>query len=112
MLTPSSSAQRPAWMDPPAALAVAVCVPLLALRGAGALRRPMNTKMGPAAPALAEAALLACYVALVPSLAVVALAAVPFAWRAAATVDRRQKVSRWEERHHQTSGDPMSWSGR
>jgi hypothetical protein len=100
------------WLDPIAALTVAMCVPALALRGAGALRRSMESRMGPATPVLAEAALLACWVALVPWLALAALAALPLAWRAAAAEDRRQKVSRWEERHHSMTGDPHSWSAR
>jgi hypothetical protein len=100
------------WLDLIAALAVAMCVPALALRGAGALRRSMESRTGPATRVLAEAALLACWVALVPWLALAALAAVPFAWRAAAAEDRGQRVSRWEERHHSTAGDPLSWSAR
>ncbi len=101
-----------AWMDPLAALMVAMCVPTLAWRGAGAVRHGVGTRAGPATPLLVEGALVAGLVALLPWLAVVALAAAPLARRAAAERDRQQPVSRWEDRHHSAAGDPMSWSAR
>jgi hypothetical protein len=101
-----------ARMDPVAALVVAACVPFAALRGVAGLRRSIETRMGPSARVLAETALLACWVALIPWLALAALAASPLARRAAAEEDRSQRVSQWEERHHETAGDPLSWSAR
>ena len=101
-----------AWLDVSTALAVMMCVPAVALRGAGATRRSLESKTGPATRLLAEAALLACWVALLPWLALVAVAVAPLAWHAAAEEDRRQKVSSWEERHHRAAGDPLSWSTR
>ena len=44
-------------------------------------------------------------------MALLALAAAPFAERAAAERERRQKVSRWLELHALAVGDPQSWSG-
>jgi hypothetical protein len=101
-----------AAMDAAAALAVAASVPALAFRAAGALRWDADTKAGPSGRILAEGALVACWVALVPWLAVAVLAAAPLARKAAVGDDRRQKVSRWQELHHAAAGDPLSWSSR
>jgi len=38
------------------------------------------------------------------------LLAAPWAARAAAERERRQKVSRWLALHHLAAGDPQSWS--
>jgi hypothetical protein len=101
-----------AWLDPLAALAVAACLPSLALLAAGALRRSGPGQTGVAAGPPLGGALLAAWVAVLPGLALLALAAAPLAWRAAAARDRRQKVSRWDELHHRAVGDPLSWSAR
>jgi len=101
-----------ACLDPLAALTVAACVPLLAFRAAGALRGNTRPRTGGAAVFLGEGALVAGWVAVLPWLAVPALAATPLAWRAASERDRRQKVSRWNELHHRAVGDPLSWSAR
>ncbi len=101
-----------AILEPVAALTVAACLPTLALRAAGAVRASGRPKTGSIGSFLAEAALLAAWVAVLPWLSLPALAVAPFAWRAAAARDRLQKVSRWEELHHRAVGDPQSWSAR
>jgi hypothetical protein len=101
-----------AGLDPRAALTVAACLPTLALRAAGALRGSTRPRTGAATVFLGEAALLAGWVAVLPWLALLALAIAPFACRAAADRDRHQKVSRWDELHHRAVGDPLSWSAR
>lgn len=94
----------------PAALAVLAILPLLAVRSAGAVRRAPERRTGAAGEILLEGCLLSALVALLPWTSLLALAAVPWALRAAAERDRRQKVSRWLELHHLAAGDPQSWS--
>jgi hypothetical protein len=101
-----------AVLDPRAALAVAACLPFLAFRSAGAVHGSARSRTGAASGVLGEGALLAAWVAVLPWLALPALAATPFAWRAAADRDRRHKVSRWNELHHHAVGDPLSWNAR
>jgi hypothetical protein len=94
----------------PAALEVLPILPLLAVRAAGALRRAPERRTGAAGEILGEGLLLAALVALLPWTSLPALAAVPFALRAAAERERLQKVSRWLELHHLAAGDPQSWT--
>ena len=94
----------------PAALAVLGILPFLAVRAAGAMRRAPERRTGAAGEIFFEGALLAALVALLPWTALLALAATPWALRAAAERERRQKVSRWLELHHLAAGDPQSWS--
>ena len=101
-----------ALLDLAAAATVAACAPALALTAAGALRPARPTASGLATPFLGAGALLAAWVAVLPWLALGAVAAAPFAWRHAAARDRAQKVGRWDERHHRAVGDPLSWSAR
>jgi hypothetical protein len=89
-----------------------MCVPAVALRGAGAITRSMETRLGPAMPVFAEAALLGGLLALLPWLGLVALAVAPVVRRASIDADRCQRVSRWEERHHAAAGDAHAWSAR
>ena len=91
-------------------LAAVAALPLLALRAAGAMRRAPERRAGASGEVLAEGMMLAALVSLLPWTAVLALAAAPFALRAAAERERRQKVSRWLELHHLAVGDPQSWS--
>jgi hypothetical protein len=98
-----------AWIEP-AALAVLGLLPLLSIRAGGAMRRAPERRTGASGEILLEGLLLAALTALLPWTAVLALAAVPFALRAAAGRERRQKVSRWLELHHLAAGDPQSWS--
>ena len=101
-----------ACLDLLAALTVAACLPGFTLLTAGSLRSGTPARAFAAAGPLVAGALLAAWVAIVPWLALLALAAAPFAWRAAADRDRKQKVSRWDELHHRAVGDPLSWSAR
>lgn len=98
-----------AWIDPTALVVLAI-LPLLAVRAAGAMRRAPERRTGAAGEIVFEGALLAALVALLPWAAILPLALVPWAVRAAAERERRQKVSRWLELHHLAAGDPQSWS--
>ena len=51
-------------------------------------------------------------VAYYPLLSVVALAATPLIIRAAASRDRREIVTGWQELHHDATGDSLAWSAR
>ncbi len=99
-----------AQIDLVAALAVLTVTPWLALRAAGAVRRAPERRSGASGEVLLEGGLLAAALALLPWIAPLALAATPWAWRAAAEREREQKVSRWLELHHLAVGDPQSWS--
>ncbi len=94
----------------PAALAVLAILPLLSVRAAGAMRRAPERRTGAAGEIFFEGGLLAALVALLPWTALLPLIATPWAVRAAAERERRQKVSRWLELHHLAAGDPQSWS--
>ncbi|MFL6197942.1 MAG: hypothetical protein ACJ76J_02090 [Thermoanaerobaculia bacterium] len=99
-----------AGIEPLAAVAVLLEIPLLAARTAGAVRRAPERRTGASGEILIEGMLLAAAVALLPWVSVLALLGSPFAVRAAAERERRQKVSRWQEIHHLAVGDPQSWS--
>jgi hypothetical protein len=101
-----------AWLHGPSAAAVAAAAtPVLALRGAGSLRRPADAPP-PAGAVLGEGAFVAAVLALRPWLAVAALAAAPWALAAAARRERELRVSRWAALHHLAAGDPLSWRTR
>ncbi len=89
---------------------VAATLPLLALRGATAVRRGPGRASGASGPLLVEGSLAAAAVAVVPWSAAVAVALVPLAARLAANSEREQEISRWHELHHMAAGDPLSWS--
>jgi hypothetical protein len=99
-----------AWIEPLAAAAVLLVIPFLAARTAGAVRRAPERRTGASGEILIEGMLLAFAVALLPWGSLVALIGTPWAIRAAAERERRQKVSRWQEIHHLAVGDPQSWS--
>ena len=99
-----------AWIEPLAAVAVLLEVPLLAARTAGAVRRAPERRTGASGEILVEGMLLAAAVALLPWGSLAALIGTPWAIRAAAERERQQKVSRWQEIHHLAVGDPQSWS--
>ncbi len=98
------------WISPWAALHLALALPCLALRAAGALRRAPERRTGASGEILLEGMWLAAGVALLPWAALALAAAAPWAARLAAERERRQKVSRWLEIHHLAAGDPQSWS--
>lgn len=99
------------FVDAWAALPVGGASAFVASRAAGAVRRAAERRTGAAGEVLAEGALLAAWVALVPLLALAAAALVPWALRAAAEREQAQRVSRWLETHHLAAGDSLSWSG-
>ncbi len=99
-----------ARIDLLSALAVVATVPFLSARAAGAIRRAPERRTGASGEILIEGSLLAAAVALLPWICLLALLATPWAVRAAAERERRQKVSRWLELHHLAVGDPQSWS--
>ena len=99
-----------AKIDLLAAVAVLAVIPWLAARAAGAVRRAPERRSGASGEILLEGFLLSAAMALLPWLALIALAGTPWALRAAAERERAQKVSRWLELHHLAVGDPQSWS--
>jgi hypothetical protein len=98
------------WIDPPSSLAVLAITPWLAARAAGAMRRAPERRTGASGEILMEGLLLAAAVALLPWIAILPPLFTPWAVRAAAERERRQKVSRWLDLHHLAVGDPQSWS--
>jgi hypothetical protein len=100
------------WISPWSALPLALSLPYLALRAAGALRRAPERRTGASGEILLEGMWLAAAVALLSWAALALAAAAPWAARLAAERERRQKVSRWLEIHHLAAGDPQSWSAQ
>jgi hypothetical protein len=99
-----------AKIDLLAGVAVLAVTPWLVARAAGAVRRAPERRTGASGEILIEGFLLAAALALLPWLALLALAGTPWALRVAAERERAQKVSRWLELHHLAVGDPQSWS--
>lgn len=99
-----------AAIDLGAAAAVAALLPLLALRAAAAMRRGGDSRTPASGPVLVEGAFASGLVALVPWLAIAALAALPFALRLAIERERALKVTRWSAVHHIAAGDTLSWT--
>jgi hypothetical protein len=95
---------------PLAVTAVLALIPLLSLRAAAAMRRGGERRSAASGPVLIEGSFASALIALVPWLAVVALAAVPFAFRAAVNRERLLKVTRWSALHHVAAGDTLSWN--
>jgi hypothetical protein len=92
-----------------AALSTLLLLPALALRAAGSIRRVRERRFGVGSFA-GEACFAAAVIALVPwSQWAAPLLAAPAMW-AATRVESRQKVTRWLEAHHASSGDSQSWS--
>jgi hypothetical protein len=84
---------------------VLLVLPWIALRGAGAVR----AKRPDAAPLVAEGAFIAVWVALVPSLSVLAAALVPWAMQAAIRAEKALSPHSWDERRHLPGADPLAW---
>jgi hypothetical protein len=99
-----------ARIDALSSLVVLALTPLLAARAAGAMRRAPERRTGASGEIFLEGLLLSAATALLPWVSLPALLATPWAVRAAAERERRQKVSRWLELHHLAVGDPQSWS--
>jgi hypothetical protein len=98
-----------AYSDPRAAALVLLLIPLLALRAAGQMRRPPGKKNSYGS-FYAEGFLLSAVAALLPWSAFLALPAAVPAFFAARDLERRRKVTSWQEYHHLSAGDPLSWS--
>ena len=92
------------------ALASAAALPALCLRAAGLMRHVGESRTGAAGRLMAEgivAAGLSCLLGWVPWLL---LLLSPLLLRHAILQEKRQKVTRWDELHHLSAGDPLSWS--
>ena len=99
-------------IDPLSAVVGLAAVPALALRGAAAMRRDGAHRTLAAGPLLIEGGFASLVAGLFPWSAVVFLAAVPWAIRAAERAERERSVVRWIALHHHARGDSASWSGR
>jgi hypothetical protein len=99
-----------AFLTPLALLPLLGALPLLAALTTSALRRAPERRTGAAGEILLQGGLAAALLALLPWLGLALLLLTLPVLRAAATRDRKQKVSRWLERHHLAVGDPQSWS--
>jgi hypothetical protein len=97
-------------IEPRAVPAAAACLPLLGLRAAAAVRLDPELRFGAWAKVLAEGAFAAAVVCFEPLTSIAFLLLAGPALRAAARLDKRQKVSRWLALHHLSAGDPLSWS--
>jgi hypothetical protein len=100
-----------ALIDWSGALLVGAAVPFLSLRAAGHVRRIPERRSG-STLLLAEGFTVAGAEALIPWLALLWLVSMPLVLRAAGQTETRQKVTRWLELHHTSTGDPLSWSDR
>jgi hypothetical protein len=99
-----------ALIDVVAVPALAVTLPVLALRASAAIRYAPGRSSGASGQVLAEGGLAAVVVAMVPAASLLLLASAPLALRWAASAERRQDVSRWHELHYLAAGDSLSWS--
>lgn len=97
-------------LDLRSAAAVAAVTPLLALRAAAAMRRGGESRSAASGPVLIEGVFASAFIALLPWLGIVALAAIPVALRAAVERERALKVTRWSALHHVAAGDTLSWT--
>jgi hypothetical protein len=93
------------------AVTLLLLLPLLSFRAVEHMRRMPERRMG-SGPYLAEGFALSGLIALLPWSVLAALAIAPVALLSARNTDSRQKVTRWLEKHHETVGDPLSWSAR
>ena len=94
------------------ALTGLLVIPLLAVRGSGFIRTALSTRAGAAGRLMTEGFIVSGLVFLSPWSSLLALAATPWAIRAASTSERDQRVTRWIELRHLAEGDTGSWSGR
>jgi hypothetical protein len=101
-------AMVPAVADPTVLAAIVATLPLIALRGAAAIRSDRGRGVG-GVQLVAEGVLLALAVALVPQAAALSLVLVPLAIRMAAVAEQRVDIGRWHELHHLAAGDSLSW---
>lgn len=82
----------------------------LALLGAGAMRQAADRPFGVLGQVFIEGTIIAVSVAVVPWISLLLIISAPIAFLSARSVERRLKPSLWAERHHLSTGDPLSWS--
>ncbi len=99
-------------LDPAATLLTSLVLPLAALRAAAAMRRAGTERTAASGAVLVEQGLGSLAFALIPWLALIAVAAIPWALRETARRESHLKVSRFAALHHLAAGDPSSWTGR
>jgi len=99
-------------LNPAAGLAVACGTLLLVLRSVAAMREAADTRLGAGGKIMGEGALISLLLGLVPWSWSLMLLSTPAAVLLAERAERAQKAGRWEERHHLSAGDSLSWSDR
>jgi len=81
-----------------------------ALRGAGAIREAADRPFGVLGQVFIEGTIISVSVAVLPWISWLLVVAAPVAFLFATRAERRLKPTRWAERHHLSTGDPLSWS--
>jgi len=100
------------WIGGPAAIGAAFYLPAGAVRAAGAVNSPRETRARILGTLLLEGSLAAAAGGLWNEAGVILLVVTPFLWIAAARREQTLKVTGWDELHHSAIGDSGSWSGR
>ncbi len=98
--------------EPASGLAVACLSLLLALRASAAIREARASRLGPFGKVLGEGMILSLFLGLVSWSWVLILISTPGALILAERADRDEKAGCFEERHHLSAGDSLSWSDR
>lgn len=93
-------------------LPLAAGLPLFAISSSYSIRYAPYSRMGASGRILVHGTIGAFFLSLLPWGALVLLALIPPALKAARKAEQRQKVSRWHELHHLAAGDSHSWSKR
>jgi hypothetical protein len=101
-----------AWIGGPAVVGAAFYLPAGAVRAAGAVNSPRETRARILGTLLLEGSLAAAAGGLWNAAGLVFLALTPFLLIAAARREQTLKVTGWDELHHSAVGDSGSWSGR
>jgi hypothetical protein len=100
------------WIGWPAVWGAAAYLPAGAMRAAGAVNGPRETRSKILGTLQLEGSLAAGVFGLLPQAGFIFLALTPFLIAAAARLEKTLKVTAWDEMHHDASGDPGSWSTR
>jgi hypothetical protein len=98
-----------ALIEARSAITALLLLPVLSSRAAGHMRRISGRRTGNGAFVL-EGFCASAMIALLPWMLLLALASAPAAFLSARSLDSRQKVTRWLEKHHDAGGDSLSWS--
>jgi hypothetical protein len=101
-----------AWIGGPAVVGGAFYLPAGAVRAAGAVNSPRETRARILGTLLLEGSLAAVVGGLWTEAGAVFLVLTPFLLIAAARREQTLKVTGWDELHHSAMGDSGSWSGR